>query len=312
MFYLGLDIGGTKCAASVGSTDNGGVQILKRAEVPTVSDPARTLDRLDGAVSEYLAKYPISRAGISCGGPLDSAAGVILNPPNLPGWENFRIAEYVSERYGISARLENDANACAVAEWKYGAGAGYSNVVFMTFGTGLGAGLILDGRLYSGVGGNAGEAGHIRLARTGPVGFGKRGSFEGFCSGGGIARLAIEMAKKERVMPECIEKMGGYEAVTTKELSKYAFAGDSFALRVFRRSGKMLGRGLSIIIDLLNPEVIVLGGVFMRASELLIPSMRAEIKKEALADSARLCKILPAKLSENVGDIAAISVAAME
>ncbi len=312
MYYIGFDIGGTKCAISIGKVEENIIEILERKEVPTTKNPLETLGALSPYIFEYINKYPIKRAGVSCGGPLDSEAGVILCPPNLPGWENFAIVEYIKNGYGLIAKLENDANACAVAEWKFGAGLGTKNMAFLTFGTGLGAGLILDGKLYSGTNGNAGELGHIRLARSGPLGFGKNGSFEGFCSGGGITRLAIQMAKAEKQIPACIAEMGGYEKVTTKALSQCAFLGDAFAKKVFEKSGKMLGKGLSVVVDLLNPERIVIGGVFMRSGELLIPSMQKELMRETLRCSLDVCEIVPAKLSENVGDIAAISVAMLE
>lgn len=311
-FYLGIDVGGTKCAVSVGQVCENDIQILSRFEVPTTKNPYETLGFMAEKIREYQKCYPIKKAGISCGGPLDSRRGIILCPPNLTGWSNFPIVEYIEKEYNIKAKLENDANACAVAEWKFGAGIGTENMVFLTFGTGLGAGLILNNRLYAGTNGNAGEIGHMRLMRNGPIGFGKKGSFEGFCSGGGIARLAIQMAKKEKEFPKCIQEMGGQENVTTKKLSQFAFAGDTFAKKVFAESGKMLGKGLSVIIDMLNPEKIVLGGVFMRSGELLIPSMQKEIEKESLQCSREVCKIVPAKLSENIGDIAAISLAVME
>lgn len=312
MYYLGFDIGGTKCAVSVGFAENNNLHIIERQETPTLKNPHETLSVFKDNVLEYIGKYSITKAGISCGGPLDAEEGIILCPPNLPGWENFNIVKYIEEEFGINSRMENDANACAVAEWKFGAGMGTKNMIFFTFGTGLGAGLILNGRLYAGTNGNAGEFGHIRLSPRGPLGYNKKGSFEGFCSGGGITRLAINMAKAEKQMPACIKEMGGYEYVTTKALSKFAFEGDAFAKKVFNKCGKMLGKGLSIAIDILNPERIVLGGVFMRASELLIPSMQKEIKKEALEFSRKVCEIVPAKLSENVGDMAAISVAMLE
>ncbi len=307
-YYLGLDIGGTKCAASVGEVFDGKICIKERAETSTERSPIQTLEALDTKIRAYLKEYPIERAGISCGGPLDGQNGKILNPPNLPGWENFPITEYVSKKYGLTAKLENDANACAVAEWKFGAGVGTKNMLFLTFGTGLGVGLILDGRLYSGTNGNAGEVGHIRLADDGPIGYGKEGSFEGFCSGGGIRRLATAMAKKEKVPPAYMSESA--DGVTTKELSRYAFEGDDFARRVFLESGKMLGKGLSVLVDILNPERIVLGGVFMRSAELLLPAMEAELSREALAFSREVCEIVPAKLSENIGDVAAVAVAA--
>lgn len=308
MYAIGFDIGGTKCAVSVGELNQGSICVLGRLEVPTTT-PRETLDALLPQAIEWKKQYGAHAAGISCGGPLDSATGVIVSPPNLPLWHGFAIVDYIKEKSGLVSVLENDANACAVAEWKFGAGQGTRNMVFFTFGTGLGAGLILDGKLYSGTGGNAGEFGHIRLAKTGPVGYGKEGSFEGFCSGGGIARLAVMMAKRRKSMPKCIADMGGYESVTTKKLAEAAFAGDRFAKQVFQKSGEMLGRGLSLVIDIVNPERIVIGGVFMRSGELLIPTMRKVIDREALSDSARVCEIVPAKLSENVGDIAALAIA---
>lgn len=312
MYCIGFDIGGTKCAVSLGKIENGEIEILGREETPTLPSAVETLENLAFAVEAFQDGKEIAAAGISCGGPLDSVTGVIVSPPNLPNWHGFAIVDYIRKRFGLKAKLQNDANACAVAEWKFGAGKGTKNMVFMTFGTGLGAGLILDGKLYGGTNDNAGEAGHIRLAKSGPVGYGKEGSFEGFCSGGGIAQLAKIMALRAKKLPESIAQMGGVSEITTKKLAQRAFAGDKFCKRVFEKSGEMLGKGLSILIDILNPEKIVLGGVFMRSSALLVPAMRKQIEREALGISAQVCEIVPAKLSENIGDIAALAIAASE
>ena len=308
-YCIGFDIGGTKCAVSLGKVEEGKISLLKREETPTMDEPKKTLSVLAPFVKEWVKEYGVTAAGISCGGPLDSKKGLIVSTPNLSkGWHGFYIVDYVKEEFGLTAKLQNDANACAVAEWKFGAGRGTRNMVFFTFGTGLGAGLILDGKLYAGANDNAGEAGHIRLAKTGPIGYGKAGSFEGFCSGSGIAKLAKQMAARCKKMPECIEKMGGMSEITTKKLSIAAKEGDVFAKKVFAKSGEQLGKGLSIIIDILNPEMIVLGGVFMRSSELLIPTMEKVLKKETLGESLRVCRIVPAQLSENIGDIAALAL----
>lgn len=309
MYYIGFDIGGTKCAASLGRIDDGDIEILQRVEYPTEYLPKDTLEKFAPHIEKMKAEYKIKGAGISCGGPLDSKRGIVTATTNLPGWHGFEIVKYVKERFGLEAKLENDANACAIAEWRFGAGRGTRNMIFMTFGTGLGAGLILDGRLYSGTNGNAGEAGHIRLAKIGPLGFRKYGSFEGFCSGAGIARLAVLMAKRRKYTPECIQKMGGYEKVTTKKLAEAAFAGDDFAKKVFEKSGEMLGRGLSVLVDILNPEKIVLGGVFMRSAALLLPSMNKALQKEALEESLGVCEVVEAGLKENIGDYAALVLA---
>lgn len=306
MRCIGLDIGGTKCAVSLAET-KGGVEILQKKEVPTAG-PEETL----GALSPYIGAFArggCTRAGISCGGPLDPKAGVIVSPPNLPLWHGFAICGYLQERFGLRSRLCNDADACALAEWKYGAGRGCENMVFLTFGTGLGAGLILNGRLYEGANGNAGEVGHVRLSGNGPYGYGKNGSFEGFCSGGGIARLAAEMAGALPSLPACVKEMGGAENVTAKKLAAYAFAGDDFARKVFAESGKMLGYGIAALIDALNPERVIVGGVYMRAEKLIAPAMRAVLEKEALPASLAACAVVPAWLGENVGDYAAVAAA---
>ena len=312
MYCIGFDIGGTKCAVSLGEIADGNIRVLHRQETPTLDNPLSTLSTLAPFVKEWVKEYGVTQAGISCGGPLDSKKGLIVSTPNLAkGWHGFYIVDYVKKEFGLTSKLQNDANACAVAEWKFGAGQGTKNMVFFTFGTGLGAGLILDGKLYAGTNDNAGEAGHIHLAKKGPVGFGGAGSFEGFCSGGGITRLAKIMASRCKKMPECIEKMGGMDEITTKKLAQAAFDGDKFAKRVFAKSGEMLGKGLSIIVDILNPEKIVIGGVYMRSSALLIPSMKKVLQKDALSESLQVCEIVPAKLSENIGDIAALALASM-
>ena len=311
-YRIGFDIGGTKCAVSLGEIRGGSICLLKRQETPTLDNPQKTLSTLAPFVKEWVKEYGVTKAGISCGGPLSSEKGLIVSTPNLAkGWHGFYIVDYVKKEFGLSAKLQNDANACAVAEWKFGAGQGTKNMVFFTFGTGLGAGLILDGKLYAGTNDNAGEAGHIHLAKKGPVGFGGAGSFEGFCSGGGITRLAKIMAARCKKIPKCIEDMGGMDEITTKKLAQAAFEGDNFAKLVFAKSGEMLGKGLSIIVDILNPEKIVIGGVYMRSSALLIPSMKKVLEKDALSESLQVCEIVPAKLSENIGDIAALALASM-
>ncbi len=195
----GLDIGGTKCAVSLGRLGGGEIELVARTSFPTPPTPAETLVRLAAALAELLAANPgepLTAIGISCGGPLDSGRGLILGPPNLPGWDHVDVLSPFRQRFAVPAALQNDANAGALAEWQWGAGRGLQNVLFLTFGTGMGAGLILGGRLYAGTNDLAGEVGHLRLADEGPIGYGKAGSFEGFCSGGGIAHLARGMAER--------------------------------------------------------------------------------------------------------------------
>lgn len=147
---IGIDIGGTKCAVVLG---NNVPEILDRVEIPTDSEtgPEQTINKIENIIQNMLDRPDGNRVkyiGISCGGPLDSKRGIILSPPNLPGWDNISIVSRLKKKFGIPVALQNDANACALAEWKWGAGKGCRNMIFLTFGTGLGAGLILDGRLY--------------------------------------------------------------------------------------------------------------------------------------------------------------------
>ncbi len=316
MFLLGFDIGGTKCAVMTADYENGKITLLKKKKIATDSSltPYEIIDRLICIADTICHKKP-EAIGISCGGPLDSKRGVILSPPNLPSWDNIEIVKIIKKHYGVPVHLQNDANACAVAEWKFGAGQGKNNVVFLTFGTGLGAGLILDGRLYSGTNDNAGEVGHIRLEKTGPVGFNKAGSFEGFCSGGGLAQLGFMMAidaVKKGVYPAYYKEGMTPSEVTAKTVADAANKGDKTALEVYRTCGEKLGKGLSIIIDILNPEIIIIGSVFARAQNLLWDSARAVIEKEALSLSADVCTVVPAKLGEEIGDYAAIATALLE
>lgn len=303
--YIGIDIGGTKCAV-VYADDSGAV--VKKTKFPTTTCE-ETLKNIFDAVAEMGECRSI---GVSCGGPLDEQKGIILSPPNLPDWDEVHITDMLTERFGVPARICNDANACALAEWKFGAGRGTKNMVFLTFGTGLGAGLILDGKLYSGTNGNAGEVGHVRLEKNGPVGYGKAGSFEGFCSGGGIAKLGKQAATKAlsegRAMSFC-ENEDDIDKIDTKLLAEAANGGDEVALEVFHVSGRRLGMGLSMIIDILNPEAIVIGSVFARSGYLLREEMEKVIATEALAPSAAVCRVVPAELGDEIGDFAAIAVA---
>lgn len=309
---IGIDIGGTKCAVVLGNTVP---EILDRTEFPTDTDsgPCQAIKKIETALGNFLNQTEskgVAAIGISCGGPLDSKKGVILSPPNLPGWDNIPIVSILEKKFGIPVSLQNDANACALAEWKWGAGMGTSNMIFLTFGTGLGAGLILGGRLYSGTNDMAGEVGHVRLEKDGPVGYGKSGSFEGFCSGGGIALLAKEKLQIcNNKSSAFFIKFSGDNLVTARDVCEFASKGDTIALDILKESGQRLGLGLSMLIDILNPERIVIGSVFARCREHLEPSAHAVIQKEALEAARNVCSVVPAALGESIGDYASLGVA---
>ena len=314
----GFDIGGTKCAALIGEETENDIKIFDRREFRTEGSPEEVINKLISVLHAELVdsgktEKDVSAIGISCGGPLNGKKGIIMSPPNLPGWNNVHITEIVEKKLGIKAYLCNDADACAVAEWKYGAGKGSENMIFLTFGTGLGAGLILNGKLYTGANNFAGEAGHIRLDRQGPCGYGKIGSFEGFCSGGGIAQFAKNRVREILQRGEKVDfckSMGEIETITAKSLFIAAENGSKVAKDIYAETGDYFGLGLSYLIDILNPEKIIVGGVYMRAHKYIYKTMKERIRKECLPMPARV-KILPAGLGERIGDYAALSVAYM-
>lgn len=320
-YVIGIDIGGTKCAVLLGRTGAGedGYKILERLCFKTEAfrgpDPAieKIIESIHLLLTKHnLTKEEIAGIGISCGGPLDHVTGVIKSPPNLYGWNNVPIVKILKEEFHIPAYIQNDANACALAEWRFGAARGFRNVIFLTFGTGLGAGLILNGQLYTGREDMAGEVGHIRLTEDGPVGFGKAGSFEGYCSGGGIAQIArskvlekLQMGEEPSICPD----MSHLDELTAKSVAQAAAGGDPLALDIYRTCGHYLGSGLAVLIDILNPEIIVLGSIYERSENLIYDSMMQVLKKEALEVSRKNCKIAAAQLGNEIGDYAALSVA---
>jgi len=318
VLVVGVDIGGTKCAVSLGEVLEDSVNIMHKCKVRKTRaySPQEMLDGLAEDIFSFERLLDGSRQilgiGISCGGPLNSKTGTILSPPNLPGWDDIHITDYLKEKTQLPAWLCNDANACAIAEWKLGAGKGSSNMIFITFGTGLGAGIILDNRLYSGTCDMAGEIGHIRLSDYGPTGYGKMGSFEGFCSGGGIAQLAKLMIGEELQMGRKVELCKSFdelENITAAKVGIAAKNGDWLALKILKQVGLQLGKGLSVLMDLLNPECIVIGSIFVRNYDEIWPYAEQVIKMETLPMVWKACKIMPSKLTESVGDIAALIVA---
>lgn len=317
-YYLGLDIGGTKCALILASLDHG-IRILDKLRFPTGAGKGfpHTYGLLCEGMEELVKRAGLSfdrieAIGVSCGGPLHAKRGLVLSPPNLPGWENIELTRMLSQKYGVPAFLQNDANACALVEWKMGAGRGARNMIFLTMGTGMGAGVIAEGTLLTGSTGMGGEVGHLRLSEDGPVGFGKAGSFEGYASGGGIARQAAEWTRRlagEGKVPAWVRDGHAPEEMDAGLMAQYARAGDESAMAFFDHVGKMLGRGLSLLVDAFNPERIVIGSIFVRCEELLRPAMERELQKEAIPYSLQGLTVVPAGTGESLGDYASIMAA---
>ena len=299
---IGLDIGGTKTAILEGTYE---ADILQRREIATRAQDAFdvTLDRIGVEVdavikAAQLAGHHASAISVSIGGPLKIEEGIILSPPHLPNWVNVPLKSLLAQRFGLPVFVEHDGNAGALAEYLFGAGKGLKNLVFLTAGTGLGGGIIVEGQLYRGTTDTAGEVGHVRLADTGPVEYGKAGSWEAFCSGSGMVKLAHEMYP------------GHYaDTLTTRELVTVALNGEAEARQVIRKSGEWLGRGLAILVDTLNPQMIVLGSLGGALGDLFLQPARDVVKAESLALAAEACRIVPAELGTRLGDVAALVAA---
>jgi glucokinase len=303
---LGFDIGGSKIAIVEGAADG---QILQRREMAT--EPHRGFDQSFPELSRLGDKLieesrnagrEMKALSVSVGGPLRIEEGVLLNPPHLPGWHNVRLKERLAETFpDLPVYVEHDGNAGALAEFRFGIGRqkpGLQHLVFLTFGTGLGAGLIVNGQVVHGATDMAGEVGHWRLSSDGPIGYGKKGSWEAFASGAGLVMLASQRfpnrwsAKAE-----------------VRGLVELMLAGDEDALAIATEAGTWMGRGLALLIDALNPQVIVLGSLAVLLGERVLAPMRRVVAKEALPQAAAACEILPSVLGMQIGDVASLMAA---
>jgi glucokinase len=314
--FVGVDVGGTKTAVVLSTHPPASLARVEFATVPA-QGPERALRLIVESVRSLLAQHGFEEAaiagiGVSCGSPLDRVQGIIQAPPNLSTWVDVPICKLLEEAFHAPCRLENDANAGAVAEHRFGAGMGTEHMIFLTLGTGLGAGIIAAGSLYLGANGDAGEIGHVRLSPTGPVGYHKAGSIEGWSSGGGIAQLAVRMVAqaarhgRSSVLQAQLASSG---SLTARDVGQAAQAGDAVALSILRSSGARLGQALAMLIDVLNPQRIVLGGLAWRMGEPLLAPMRRVIEREALPQTFKACAIVPAALGEQIGDVSAMCVA---
>lgn len=303
IYLLGFDVGGTKTGLILGDTNG---EILRRVEIPTPAaepfEPA--MEKIAAAGQALLVECRADGQGVpaaisvSVGGPLDIDRGILYAPPHLAAWGEAPLKARLEAEFGLPVYVEHDGNAGALAEFHFGAGRGARNMVFLTMGTGLGAGLILDGRIYHGASDMAGEVGHVRMADDGPVQYGKAGSWEGFSSGAGLVSLA-HWIQPDRWPPDLI----------TRELIRAALEGDLDARVVITEAGRWFGRGLAMLVDILNPDVIVVGTLGVVLGDLLLEPARAMVRQEALPRAAEACRIVPAALGSSLGDVAALMAA---
>jgi glucokinase len=311
--YLGVvDLGGTKILSMI--VDEGG-RILGEDRRPTeaAEGPEVGLERIAASLEAALAKAGLGRddlraAGVCSPGPIDPVRGVLPEASNLPGWINVPIRQYLADRLGVPVILEHDATAAAYGEFVYGAGRGFRNIIYITVSTGIGAGLVLDGRLYRGASGAAGEVGHITIEAEGPPCFcGKPGHVEGLASGRAIAREgeAVLARGGSPLMARLAEEDGQLSAATVQRAAE---AGDPEAIRILRRAGYYLGIGLAAYVDIFNPEVLIIGGGLRHMRDFYLGPAEEEMTRRAWQENLKVVRLVQVELGDYSG---AMGVAAL-
>lgn len=316
---VGIDIGGTKLATVVADSTG---HILSKVRKPTFAErgPAYALQLLFDMVHETvelanLDQNSISAIGVSCGGPLDTKTGVVYSPPNLPGWDALPLKAKLESEFGMPVTVENDANASALAEYRFGGGRGYDMLLYMTMSTGIGGGIVIDGQIYHGANDSAGEVGHQILLPDGPpCGCGKRGCLEALCSGPAIARRAQAAIRKQietgkTATTELLTRADGrIETVKSEHVLAAARTGDPLALQLVDETAYYMGWGIANLVNILNPDIVLLGTIAIAAGDLLLNPIRKTVAEFAMARPVEAVKIEPAQLGEALGDLAAIAL----
>jgi glucokinase len=265
-WLVGVDIGGTKVAAGL-VTSCGEIKSQIRTPMVANRSAAEGVTAVVSAIEllfahDAAARSTIGGIGICAPGPLDPNTGVVINPPNLPCWRDFQLAAEIEKKYGVPVKIENDANAAALAEAHWGAGRGYRHIFYTSFGTGIGSAIIFDGRIYNGRTGSAPEAGHMSIDYRGPLcGCGKPGCIEVLAAGPAIARRARAKLSQGKGSAKILDAANGdIEAVTSETVGKAYAAGDPIAKEVLQETVDLLSLWLSNVVDLLEPDAVVIGG----------------------------------------------------
>ncbi len=315
--FLGLDIGGTKIAAGLVSP---GGTVETRDETPTEQEKGfeHSFGRMTRLVDSILShpkarERRLSGIGACAPGPMDPGRGILYNPPNLLGWNNLPLKSLLEERYRLPVRVDNDANAAALAEALWGAGRRYRHVFYATISTGIGAGIVLDRKILHGKNGCAGEGGHVTIQfedAAARCNCGNTGCIEAYASGTHAARRAREKLRSLDRVPDAILRVtnGRWEELTMRHIAEAARTGDAFSLSVIEETGRLLGVWLGGIVSLLDPDVIVLGGGVAEIGEPLFESIRREVPNRTINPFARQTPIVRAALEKDVGILGAAAL----
>jgi glucokinase len=297
-WVIGVDLGATKTACGLVSPDN---QLVAHTQVETkpLDGPTPATQRIAGSIRELIEQAPsgqVARVGVCCPGPVDHSTGVIVDPPNLTGWRNVPFAEMLGRELGLPVKLEHDAKGTALAEFHLGAGRGSRDMVLIVVGTGIGAAMILDGKLYRGRSNAAGEVGHITVDLDGPIcSCGSNGCVEAYAGGPAIARSYAFATRRE--------------VTSAQEVARAAEAGDPLALRVFQAAGRALGAAIATIAMMLDVETFVLFGSVVKAGRLLLDPASEAVPKYSHHSISSRVKIRTAELGDQAGMMGAAWIA---
>ena len=307
---LAIDLGGTKIAAALISPDN---RVMDRAHSPTLAaeGPQPVTSRIFSTIDRLLSQSATDPAqlygiAIAAAGAIDINKGLVTSSPNLPGWINIPLRDMARKRYGVDSCLLNDASAAALAEHRLGAGRGTANLIYLTVSTGIGGGIIINGELYSGISGGAGELGHMTIDANGPeCDCGNTGCLEVLASGRAVAREAKRRIKEGERSRLTDIVSGDPEGITAEKVAIAAQDGDRLAIDVISRAAGYLGVGMVNLVNIFNPEMIIVGGGLSKMGELLLGPAREVVRQRAFPLCAGAVRIVTAELGDDAGVLGA-------
>ena len=308
---VAVDLGGTKIRAALAQSDG---QLLKIVRTSTEAErgPDAVIARMEQAIREAAgAAWPeVSGIGIVAPGPLDPWEGVIIQAPNLPGWNNVPLKAIFEKSLQRPVRLGNDANLAALAEQQFGAGRGLKDLIYLTISTGIGSGIVIDDRLLLGAKGLGGEVGHIIVQPDGPLcNCGSRGCLEAIASGTGIARRARERIRERGTSGQMIVQLaGGLEAITAESVGQAAQAGDPLAVALIRESAEVIGFAIITLMRLFNPQLIIIGGGVSQSGDLFFGPIHQTVQANLLRPYWEDCPIVPVTLGDDVGLLGGVAL----
>jgi len=308
-YRIGVDIGGTNIKIAL--VDFNG-KIVYSNTTPTRAEMGYEagINNIKQAIKELMAETKadektIEAIGFGLPGQIDYKSGIVKNLPNIPGWVNIPLAQIIEDEFKITTKLDNDVRCAALGELNFGAGKGCENLICITVGTGIGSGIVLNGKLVRGAANAAGEIGHIKMDMTGgPLcGCGDYGCFEAYASGPAIVTMAKEYISGGKSAK--YKEMANDGIITPYIVAQAALQGDAVSIQIFKQMGKIIGTGLTSVINLLNPEKIIIGGGVADAGDILLEPIRKTIADRAMPIQAQAVQIVPAQLANTAGVIGA-------